>query len=230
MGRRAFLGGGLGLLAYSVAPAAAQMATCGAAKPPTVVVRASPLQPGYEFSQSVADLAVLSRGRAPNAGTLTHHGFRPAGLTTARFEHHWRTTVSGGMRGTRACFALTGIEVDVRLAEHRVYVARDATQVATCGRDVVMEHEGRHVRINLKCLDDARARIQQSLAAFIPSLPPLEGDGLTAQVAAGRYSQLLSKPISNAFKDAISFANSQHAAMDTNEAYARDWGKCRRPG
>lgn len=202
------------------------MQACGSAQPPTVIVRTVPVQPGYEFSRTVAELAEISMGSTPTASTLTHHGIRPAGLTTARFRHSWRTSVTGGMLGRRACFALTKVEVDVSLAEHHVYVARDATQVASCGRDVVMKHEGRHVRINLKCLDDARNRIQQALAAFMPSLPPLEGDGLSAQVAAGRYSQLLAKPIGNAFKGAIDFANAQHAAMDTNAAYARDWSRC----
>ena len=118
------------------------------------------------------------------------------------------------------------VEVDVRIDEHKIYVARDATQVATCRREVVLEHEGRHAKINMDCVEDAKRRIEQVLAAFVPTLPTFEGEGLTPQAAGEQYKKLLAKPIGDAFQGALADANARHAAMDSAEAYRRDWSRC----
>ncbi len=225
LARRGFLGGLVAFAALRTAPTRAQADICPSSAA-AVVVRPIATQPQYDYSRTIADLAAISAVRAGPHGTLTRHGRKPAGLTTADFEANWLITLAGRRDGRRSCVKPQRVEVDLRIARHHVYVARDATQVATCKREVVLEHENRHVKINLDCIADAKRRIEQVLAAFVPQLPPLEGDNLDPQAAADRYKQMLAKPIGDAFDGALATANMKHAAMDTNEAYARDWGKC----
>lgn len=226
--RRTFLGGGIAFALTGVYPgnARAQGRSICPAGTPAIVVRPQALQPSFDYSRTTADLSAISAARAGPHGTLTQHGKKPAGLTTANFEANWLITLNGRRDGRMTCVRPARIEVDIRIAQHHVYVARDATRSATCPREVVLEHEGRHVKINLDCIQDAKRRIEQALAAFVPQLPPLEGENLNPQVAAERYKQMLAKPIGDAFDGAVALANSRHAAMDTNEAYARDWGRC----
>ncbi len=220
--RRSFLGG---MFAFATSGAHAQSPLCPTERP-AIVVRPRAKAAAYDFSQSIADLARISAARAGPKGTLTQHGKKPAGLTTANFESKWLITLNGRREGKRSCMKPARVEVDVALVEHNVYVARDATQTATCRRDVVLEHENRHVRINIECLDDARRRIEQALAAYLPTLPTMEGEGISPQVVGERYKQLLTRPIGQAFDGALAAANARHALMDTNEAYARDWSRC----
>jgi hypothetical protein len=226
--RRHFLRGFVAVAASALAgpPAFAQAPLCVPAAP-AVVVRSRSLQPSYDYSLAVADLAHLTVARNPAKGTRTQHGLKPAGLTLADFYVDWTITLQGKREGTRSCMQPARIEVDVRIDHHRVYVARDATNSATCQRDVVLEHEGRHVKINLDFVDDAKRRVEQALAAFAPSLPVMEGNNLAPAGIAERYKQLVRRPIETAFDGALATANSKHAAMDTNEAYARDWSRCR---
>ncbi|MBL8833087.1 MAG: hypothetical protein JNL71_11920, partial [Rhodospirillales bacterium] len=143
--RRSFLGG---LFAVAASDAAAQSPLCPAEKA-AILVRPNVKGPAYDYSLAIADLARISAARAGPKGTLTQHGKRPAGLTTANFESKWLITLNGRRKDGRSCMKPARVEVDVAIVDHRVYVARDATQVATCRRDVVLEHENRHVRINL---------------------------------------------------------------------------------
>jgi hypothetical protein len=220
--RRAFLGG---LVAFAASDAHAQSPLCPSEKA-AIIVRPRPKAPSYDYSLAIADLARITAERAGPKGTLTQHGKRPAGLTTANFQTNWLITLNGKRDGKRTCMKPARIEVDVGMEAHHVYVARDATQVATCRREVVLEHENRHARINLDCIEDAKRRIEQVLVAFIPALPTMEGENISPQVVGERYKQMLAKPIGDAFNGALAAANSRHAAMDTNEAYARDWGRC----
>ncbi|MBI3506919.1 MAG: hypothetical protein HY059_18935 [Proteobacteria bacterium] len=226
LGRRHFLGGFVALACSGSSHVAfAQTALCPT-DPAAVIVRPHLLQPSYDYSLAIADLARITAARAGPKGTLTQHGKHPAGLTTANFETNWLITLGGKREGKRSCMKPTRVEVDIRLDQHKVYVARDATQVATCKRDVVLEHENRHVRINLDCVEDAKRRVEQALRAFVPVLPVMEGENISPQVVGERYKQMLAKPIGEAFDGALAAANAKHAAMDTNEAYARDWGRC----
>jgi hypothetical protein len=225
--RRAFFGGFFAVAGSVLLgrDADAQSELCPAEKA-AIVVRPRPRPPTYDHSLSIEELSRISTTRASAKGTLTQHGQRPAGLTTADFETQWLITLSGRRRGTRSCMRPARVEVDVRIDEHKIYVARDATQVATCRREVVIEHENRHAKINFDCVEDAKSRIEQALAAYVPTLPTFEGEGLSPQVAGERYKQLLAQPIRDAFQGALAAANAKHAAMDSAEAYRRDWSRC----
>jgi hypothetical protein len=226
LSRRGLLGGFAALAGLASANVAfAQEPLCPSTRA-DIVVRPHLLQPGYDYSLAIADLARISAARAGPKGTLTQHGKKPAGLTTANFESNWLITLGGKRDGRRSCMRPTRIEVDVRIIQHKVYVARDATQVATCRREVVLEHENRHVRINLECIEDAKRRIEQVLSAFVPAMPVMEGENINPQVVGERYKQMLARPVGDAFDGALAVANARHAAMDTNEAYARDWSRC----
>jgi hypothetical protein len=225
--RRGLLGGFAALAGLASADIAiAQEPLCPSTRA-DIVVRPHLLQPGYDFSLATPDLTRILATRAGPRGTLTQHGKLPAGLTTANFEWRSLITLDGSRNGRRGCMRPSRVEVDVRIIQHKVYVARDATQVATCRREVVLEHENRHVRINLECIDDAKRRIEQVLAAVVPTMPVMEGENINPQVIGERYRQMLSRPVGDAFDGALAVANARHAAMDTNEAYARDLSKCR---
>ncbi len=192
--------------------------------PVAVTVRPRPMAPSYSYSQTMADLVRLSSGKMD---TLTRHGRQPAGMTRSRYSLNLKLELQTSTSGRRTCVRLGRIDVDARIDEHKVYVARDATAVATCGRDVVLEHENRHVRINFDCVEDAKRRIEQALAALAPALPPVEGENIDLAALRERYSVAAVRVAGTAFESAIAAANARHAAMDTNEAYARDWAKCR---
>jgi hypothetical protein len=227
LSRRAFFGG---FVAFAGSlplgrSASAQSELCPSERA-AIVVRPRPRAPTYDHSLAVADLARISAARMADKSTLTRHGQRPAGLTTADFETQWLITLSGRRRGTRSCMRPARVEVDVRIDSHKIYVARDATQVATCRREVVLEHENRHAKINMDCVEDAKRRIEQALAAYVPTLPTFEGEDLSPQTAGERYKQMLAQPIRDAFQGALADANAKHAAMDSAEAYRRDWSRC----
>lgn len=140
--------------------------------PPRVTVRVVPVTPSFDDNVSSFDmLRTMNEGRG-SEGAVTQHGPRPAGLTVVRFRTDTTVQIAGRARqDTRqACVGPSGIDVAVTMDTHRIYVARDMTQPRTCQREVVLEHENRHARINFDCLDDARATIHAALLRQLPSL------------------------------------------------------------
>jgi len=219
LSRRFFLAG---LAAFSAGPALGQAPACKPARP-TYSVRKHPLQAAVDYSLPTADLARVRNTRDGLFGTRTLHGQAPAGLTLADFKLDWSLTATSIGSGRQSCVAPEHVEVDLRMERHRIYVARDATQSGTCRRDVVLEHESRHVRINLDFIEDAKTRIERALAEHVPQLGTVSG---SANAALATLRNRLKRPIEGAFQSALSVANARHAEMDTREAYARDWSRC----
>lgn len=217
--RRFVLGG---FAALTAAPALGQTPACPTGRP-SYIVRKRPLQAAIDYSLEVADLARVSQARDGQFGTRTQHGQRPAGLTVADFKLDWSMTANSLGTGRQACVAPDRIEVDLRMERHRIYIARDATRSGTCQRDVVLEHESRHVRINLEFVEDAKTRIERVLAEQVPQLGTLTG---APNSALAVFRERLRRPIETAFQSALSVASARHAEMDTREAYQRDWARC----
>jgi hypothetical protein len=227
LSRRVFLRGLCAAAAVPMVapPAAAQMRECFGT-PARFVVRTKPLGAAIDYSLQVADLTRVASAREGLFGTRTQHGQRPAGLTLADIKLDWSVAVVARGQGRQACIEPERVEVTVSMDRHRIYVARDATRSGTCQRDVVLEHESRHVRINLELLEDAKQRIERSLSDIVPQLGPTDGGREVANAALARYRAILKKPIEGGFERAFATANARHAEMDTAAAYARDWGRC----
>jgi hypothetical protein len=224
--RRAFMRGFVaGAAAFVCAPASAQMRQCFG-EPARFVVRTKPLGAAIDYSLQTADLARVSSARDGLFGTRTQHGQKPAGLTMADIKLEWNVSIVARGQGRQACIEPERIEVTVAMERHRIYVARDATRSGTCQRDVVLEHESRHVRINLDLLDDAKHRIERSLAEIVPQLAPVDAGRDASSLAMDRYRAVLRKPIETGFERAFAAATARHAEMDTPAAYARDWSRC----
>jgi hypothetical protein len=219
LSRRVFMAG---FAALTAAPAMAQTPACSPARP-TYAVRKHPLQAAVDYSLPTADLARVRDTRDGLFGTRTQHGQAPAGLTLADFKLDWSMTATSIGNGRQICVAPERVEVDLRMERHRIYIARDVTRTGTCRRDVVLEHESRHVRINLEFVEDAKTRIERALAEHVPQLGTLSG---SANAALAVFRNRLRRPIEGAFQSALSVANARHAEMDTREAYARDWARC----
>jgi len=194
--------------------------------PARFVVRSKPLGAAIDYSLQVADLARVTAARDGLFGTRTQHGMRPAGLTLADIKLEWNVGIVTRGQGRQACIEPERVEVTLSMDRHRIYVARDATRSGTCQRDVVLEHEARHVRINLDLLEDAKQRIERSLTELVPQLGPIDGGRNVANAALERYRAILRQPIEGGFERAFATANARHAEMDTAQAYARDWGRC----
>jgi hypothetical protein len=227
LSRRDFL---RGLCAAAATPlaatkGAAQMRECFGT-PARFVVRSKPLGAAIDYSLQVADLARVTAARDGLFGTRTQHGMRPAGLTLADIKLEWNVGIVTRGQGRQACIEPERVEVTLSMDRHRIYVARDATRSGTCQRDVVLEHEARHVRINLDLLEDAKQRIERSLTELVPQLGPIDGGRNVANAALERYRAILRQPIEGGFERAFATANARHAEMDTAQAYARDWGRC----
>lgn len=196
--------------------------------PPRVTVRVVPVTPSFDDNVSSFDmLRTMNEGRG-SEGAVTQHGPRPAGLTVVRFRTDTTVQIAGRARqDTRqACVGPSGIDVAVTMDTHRIYVARDMTQPRTCQREVVLEHENRHARINFDCLDDARATIHAALLRQLPSLGWIEGRNLDANAANTEFLSKIRPVVREHLSAAVGRARARHAAMDSNEAYRRDWGKC----
>jgi hypothetical protein len=196
--------------------------------PPRVTVRTVPVTPSFDDNVSSFDmLRTMNEGRGGD-GAVTQHGTRPAGLTVVRFRTDTSVQIAGRSRpDTRqACVGPAGIDVAVTMDTHRIYVARDMTQARTCQRDVVIEHENRHARINFDCLDDARANIHAALLRQLPTLGWIEGRNLDANAANAEFLQKIRPMVREHLSAAVGRARARHAAMDSNEAYRRDWGRC----
>ncbi|MFM7347097.1 MAG: hypothetical protein ACKO1J_17210 [Tagaea sp.] len=196
--------------------------------PPRVAVRVVPVTPSFDDNVSSFDmLRTMNEGRGAE-GAVTQHGQRPAGLTVVRFRTDTTLQIAGRSRpDTRqACVGPSAIEVAVTMDTHRIYVARDLTQPRTCQREVVIEHENRHARINFDCLDDARAAIHAALLRQLPTLGWLEGRNLDANAANAEFLQKVRPVVCEHLAAAVGRARARHAAMDSNEAYRRDWGRC----
>jgi hypothetical protein len=227
LSRRVFLRclGAAAATTLAPAPAPAQMRECFGT-PARFVVRTKPLGAAIDYSLQVADLMHVTAARDGMFGTRAQHGQRPAGLTLADIKLEWNVGLLARGQGRQACIEPERVEVTVSMDRHRIYVARDATRSGTCERDVVLEHESRHVRINLELLEDAKHRIERSLADIVPQLGPTDGGRDVANAALARYRAILRKPIEGGFERAFAAANARHAEMDTAQAYARDWGRC----
>jgi hypothetical protein len=219
LSRRVFMAG---FAALTASPAMAQTPACSPARP-TYAVRKHPLQAAIDYSLPTADLARVRDTRDGLFGTRTQHGQAPAGLTLADFKLDWSMTATSIGSGRQICVAPEHVEVDLRMERHRIYIARDVTRTGTCRRDVVLEHESRHVRINLEFVEDAKTRIERALAEHVPQLGTLSG---SPNAALAVFRNRLKRPIEGAFQSALSVANARHAEMDTREAYARDWARC----
>ncbi|MCM0021957.1 MAG: hypothetical protein NBV67_18370 [Tagaea sp.] len=198
---------------------------------PALAVTGEIKRPSIDETKTVAELVRMSAERRSPDAVVPRHGTRPAGLTRAQVTS--RTTLHVGGRYTgntrRTCLGVNRVEVQVSLVEHEVFVARDATRPGTCERDVVNEHENRHVAINLDFVEDARARIAEALAPKLPELPWMEGYDLKPEQVSPRYLEILSPVVTAAFQAAATRARERHAEMDTEEAYRRDWSRCARP-
>ena len=196
--------------------------------PPRVAVRVVPVNPAFDDRVSSVDLLRIMNEDRGGEGAVTDHGQRPAGLTVSRFRTDTTVQIAGNSRpDTRqACVGTAGIDVTVTMDTHRIYVARDMTDPRTCRRDVVLDHENRHARINLDCLDDARANIHAALLRQLPTLGWIEGRNLDANAANAEFLQKIRPMVREHLSAAVGRARARHAAMDSNEAYRRDWGRC----
>jgi hypothetical protein len=197
--------------------------------PPRVSVRVVPVTPSFDDNVNSFELVrIMNEGRTNTEGAVTQHGQRPAGLTVVRFRSDTTVQVAGRERpDTRqACVGPSGIDVAVTMDTHRIYVARDLTQARSCQRDVVIEHENRHARINFDCLDDARATIHAALLRQLPTLGWIEGRNLNSVAANTEFLNKIRPVVREHMGAAVGRARARHAAMDSNEAYRRDWAKC----
>jgi hypothetical protein len=152
-------------------------------------------------------LRIMNQGRVPD-GAVTDHGARPAGLTVVRFETDAKiqTAAQSDANGRIVCVAPSSIEVSVTTRVHRIFVARDLAPPRTCLREVVMEHENRHARINFDCLDDARAAIHAALLRNAGTLGPIEGPNIDRNAANAEFLRKIQPVIREHFAAAVGCA------------------------
>jgi hypothetical protein len=229
-GRRGFM---LGLASFSIAGTTKAQPIPQAATPcpeivPQISVRAVPVTPILDESTNSFDLLrIMNQGRVPE-GAVADHGARPAGLTTVQFDVDTKVRVSTAPRpdARSACIVPLRIDVTVTTKLHRIYVARDLAPPRTCLREVVMEHENRHARVNFDCLDDARASIHAAILRNVAALGRIESRNVETNAATAEFLGRVRPIVRDNFAAAIGRARARHAVMDSNEGYRRDWARC----
>ena len=60
----------------------------------------------------------------------------------------------------------------------------------------------------------------------LPTLGWIEGRNLDANAANAEFLQKVRPVVREHLAAAVGRARARHAAMDSNEAYRRDWGRC----
>lgn len=182
--------------------------------------------PVFDDNSSKAALRQLaSQARRPR-DWVGDHGPQTVGLTICTFAARLGVSVRTARKDGRSCLAPAKIEVAIEQTEHAILIAADATRPGSCARAVVVDHELRHARINDATVEDAATRTKTVLESLRPLLGPVYDRNLDADQAAALYVERLRIRIDRTVDAALETGRLRNAAMDTPEAYARDWQRC----
>ena len=216
-----------GLACIVARPAWAQGPADGCSGPALDVdVQGRTLRPQLDTSATRASLRALQGQAAANGSTRGSHGSEVVGLTLCDLSVNYDIAVREAIRGGADCVVPSSIRATIVQTRHRILVAADGTAPGTCQRNIVLEHEGRHAAINDAIVADARNRLAVVLEATRPLLGPVFGRGLGAGQAAHLFLARLRPRLDAAVAAAMDEGNRRHAAMDTPDAYRRDWARC----
>src|SRR5450432_1276117 len=128
---------------------------CARLPPSRIEVRQAAIEVVTDDRLSFRDLTRLSEGNPSTHRTL--------GLTRAEFRQDAQIDIAGlhDASGARAC-SRPQIRVELSMAPMTVYVASELRDIE-CARNVVLEHEMKHVAVYRRHLADAAAELEATL-------------------------------------------------------------------
>lgn len=222
--RRAFLAGAAALLVASPARAVT-LDECGSPGV-SIEVRGEKIRPRYDFSATRQSLRQLQAQARPADASRTDHGASVVGMTTCRFLVTHEVRVFQARVGGRDCIVPSLVRIVFSQTDHAILVAADGTAAGSCGRNVVLEHEARHAAVNDRTIDDGRRRIDAALREIRPRLGPVWDRNYSPDEAAQRFLAKLKPIVDEAVKAAMATNARENEAMDSPQAYRRDWSRC----
>lgn len=180
-------------------------AALGVAAP---AVTAEPIVPLLDETRSLAELTALYERASPLHRTM--------GLTQSRLSYASSLEAAGLADSARVCMRVR-VAIEVSASPVTVFIAREIA-ADPCRRAAVHDHEMRHVAIHATFLEDARARLLESLVAQDVGRLRFAADADSLQRDAAAEVSALLAAVEAADRDLLSTLQS---AIDTPEEYAR---------
>lgn len=148
------------------------------------------------------------------------------GAVYAEFVYELRLVLTSNDQPLRACVVLSVAEVELHMESHRIVLGPGAGPDGSCRRTALVAQGNRHAQINLDCLDDAKARIEQALTRTLPQVKPVEGTTRNPGVVTRAYKRILTGPLEAALDAALSAAGEKHLALTASPALAQSLRAC----
>lgn len=223
-GRRAFLATAASFVVARDA-AAEERDACGSPGVRIEVV-GEKRDPVYDLSQTRASLRALQASPLAPESARSNHGASVVGMTLCRFRTTQEVRVFESTVGGRRCVVPSLVRVVFSQVEHSILVASDGTEPGSCQRNVVIDHERRHAAINDGTIGQGRMRVDFALRRIRPRLGPVWDRRFGADEAAAAFLAKLKPIIDEAITQVMEVNARDNAAMDTPQAYRRDWSRC----
>jgi hypothetical protein len=198
-------------------PASAQP-RCPALPEPAVRLAFAPSTPAVD-SIAMAELRRMSReGVSEHKHTL--------GLYKAELRSAMRLEYAIADDGRTACVGLRAINLDIQLADRRIYVARELDR-GGCRHGVTLAHEQQHARIDDTVFARELPKLKQALARAATDIG-VAGPVPSRGIAAHRDD--IGERIERAFRHEVDRINEtrrrEQSALDTPESYRREAARC----
>lgn len=149
---------------------------------------------------------------------IPFEGFAMQGMTTVSFGTSYRLSVSLSDDGKGAwCAQVDAVEGKFGVAEPAKVMLANEIEEGSCQFRTVFDHERRHVDIARRASESGAKDMQ---AAILEALRrPLAAGSKDGAYSAAK--EAVDKAASAASRKAVSWADSENAAMDTYESYER---------
>jgi hypothetical protein len=206
---------GICAAALLAAPAAAQL-RCTVGEPAVRLDVSAP--PPALDTMPLADLRRMSRDLGEHMQTL--------GLYKAELHAEMGMEFTTAAARGSACIGLRTVTIDVRLAERRIYLARELPR-GSCRYETTLAHERQHARIDdtilareLPALKAAIARAAAENAAVGP-FPAAELQSHRADIG-----ERLQRAFRHEIDRVHALRRREQGAIDTPDAYRRESERC----
>jgi hypothetical protein len=182
--------------------------------PPEIRVDTSFAEPTIRRDVSRAE---LTQGQAKNH--LSHGQIKMQTAAEVRLAGRHRQAGPG----SPACFAVTRVQVDIRLASAAIFIASELAP-GSCGDRVTYEHELRHLDIQRDALRRHVRTLRSDIESGLAGPAPSSSNGQDELQAARRSIGAL---VEAALRRAKEEADAGHARLDSPANYRREAAKCK---
>ncbi|WP_139776580.1 hypothetical protein [Oceanospirillum multiglobuliferum] len=176
-------------------------------------------EPSYDHSHSSAQINRLSKKQLGK-------NWYQAGLTVAKLQYQQSINVTYYDLGRgQYCMRLSGVDFKLGYTDVNVYIDKKYPR-NSCEFASVLDHENRHVLVNITTLKKHFPIIEREMKNFIHSLKPVhfrkaEQQAVTEQLKAKLQKQMMQ--LVNAVNNEVQRGN---AAMDTKANYLKEQAQC----